>query len=95
MSSIRAYVELSSLGPSNLVSPWLQPLWDPNGIVGVQDAPGKYAEIIAFMCARRAPDIAFLSIDAAISDPTSKTLGQVSTGQPPLEPYAYAWTGVP
>ncbi len=67
------------LGLSNLVSPWLQPLWDSNGISGVQDAFGNYAEIIAFMCVRRALDIAFLFIDAAISDSTSKTLGQVST----------------
>ncbi len=81
--------------PSNLASPWLQPLWDLNEMSGVQDAPGKYAEVIALMCARRAPNIAFLSIGAAISGLTSKILGQVSTGQPPLEPHAYAWTGVP
>jgi len=80
---------------SNLVSPWLQPLWDLNEMSGIQDASGQYAEVIALICARRAPNIAFLSIGAAISGLTSKILGQVSTGQPPLEPHAYAWTGVP
>jgi len=84
----------SPLVPSNFVSPWLQPLWDLNEMNGVQDAPGQYAEVIALMCVRRAPNIAFLSIDAAINDLTSKILGQVSTGQPPLESHAYAWTEV-
>ena len=83
------------LVPSNLASPWLQPLWDLKQMSGVQDAPGQYAEVIALMCARRAPNIAFLSIGAAISGLTSTILSQVSTGQPPLERHAYAWTGVP
>ncbi|KAL9627520.1 MAG: hypothetical protein Q9164_007584, partial [Protoblastenia rupestris] len=35
------------LVPSNLASPWLQPLWDLKQMSGVQDAPGQYAEVIA------------------------------------------------
>ena len=62
---------------------------------GVRGAPGQYAEVVALICARRAPNVAFLSIGAAISGLTTKILDQVSTGQPPLEPHAYAWTGVP
>ncbi|KAL9123813.1 MAG: hypothetical protein Q9217_006796 [Psora testacea] len=81
--------------PCNLASPWLQPMWDLQKIKEVQSAPGRYAEVLALICARRAPNTAFLSIAAAISGLTPKILDQVSSGQPPLENHAYAWTGVP
>jgi len=81
--------------PCNLASPWLQPLWDLKIMEGIQGTPGRYAEVLALICARRAPNLAFLSIAAAISGLTSKILDQVSTGQPPLERHACAWTGVP
>ena len=81
--------------PSNLASPWLQPLMDLKTIKNMQDAPGYYNEVLAMICARRAPSVAFLSIGAAISGLTSTILEQIKTGQPPLERHAYAWTGVP
>ena len=81
--------------PGNLASPWLQPLWDLKEMKGVQGTPGRYAEVLALICARRAPNIAFLSIAAAISGLASKIWDQVHSGQPPLEQHAYAWTGVP
>jgi len=81
--------------PCNLVSSWLQPVWDLREMKSVQGAPGRYAEVLALICARRAPNIAYLSIAAAISGLTPKILDQVSSGQPPLERHAYAWTGVP
>ncbi|KAK3169307.1 hypothetical protein OEA41_008690 [Lepraria neglecta] len=52
-------------------------------------------EVLALICARRAPNVAFLSIGAAISGLMPKILVQVKTAQPPLEQHAYAWTGVP
>ncbi len=81
--------------PSNLVSPWLQPLLDLKETKNCQSAPGRYNEILAVISARRAPNIAYLSVGAAISGLTSKILEQVLTGQPPLERHAFAWTGVP
>ncbi|KAL9062661.1 MAG: hypothetical protein Q9161_009772 [Pseudevernia consocians] len=81
--------------PSNLVSPWLQPLLDFKKVKICQSASGRYNEILAVMSARRAPNIAYLSMGAAISGLTSKILEQVLTGQPPLERHAFAWTGVP
>ncbi|KAL9015507.1 MAG: hypothetical protein Q9185_007097 [Variospora sp. 1 TL-2023] len=81
--------------PSNLASPWLQPLMDLKGMKSVQSTTGCYAEVLAMICARRAPNVAFLSIGAATSGLTSTILEQVRTGQPPLERHAYAWTGVP
>ncbi|KAI4286748.1 MAG: hypothetical protein L6R35_003998 [Caloplaca aegaea] len=81
--------------PSNLASPWLQPLMDLKGMKSMQSTPGCYAEVLAMICARRAPNVAFLSIGAATSGLTSTILEQVKTGQPPLERHAYAWTGVP
>lgn len=80
---------------SNLVSPWLQPLLDLKKTKICQSAPGRYNEILAVMSARRAPNIAYLSVGAAISGLTSTVLEQVLTGQPPLERHAFAWTGVP
>ncbi|KAL9062937.1 MAG: hypothetical protein Q9161_009689 [Pseudevernia consocians] len=81
--------------PSNLVSPWLKPLLDLKKTKNCQSAPGRYNEILAVISARRAPNIAYLSVGAAISGLTSKILEQVLTGQPPLERHAFAWTGVP
>ena len=81
--------------PSNIVSPWLQPLLDFKKTKICQSAPGRYNEILAVMSARRAPSIAYLSVGAAISGLTSTVLEQVLTGQPPLERHAFAWTGVP
>ena len=81
--------------PSNLVSPWLQPLSELRRMQGVQDTPGRYAEVLALICARRVPALAFLSVGAAISGLTVKILEQVNSGQPPLERHAFAWTGVP
>ena len=81
--------------PSNLASPWLQPLLDLEKTKACQSAPGRYNEILAVISARRAPNIAYLSVGAAISGLTSKILEQVVTGQPPLERHAFAWTGVP
>lgn len=81
--------------PSNLVSSWLQPLLDLKKTKICQSAPGRYNEILAVMSARRAPNIAYLSMGAAISGLTSKVLEHVLTGQPPLERHAFAWTGVP
>lgn len=81
--------------PGNLASPWLQPLWDLNDIKGVQGIRGRYSEVLALICARRAPNIAFLSIAASISGLAYKIWDQVRSGQPPLERHAYAWTGVP
>ena len=81
--------------PSNLASPWLQPLMDLKGRKDMQSTPGHYVEVLALICARRAPNVAFLSIGAAISGLMPKILEQVKTAQPPLEQHAYAWTGVP
>lgn len=81
--------------PSNLVSPWLQPLLDFKKTKICQSAPGRYYEILAVMSARRAPNIGYLSLGTAISGLTSKVLDLVLTGQPPLERHAFAWTGVP
>ncbi|KAK3166967.1 hypothetical protein OEA41_010092 [Lepraria neglecta] len=81
--------------PSNLASPWLQPLMDLKGRKDMQSAPGHYVEVLALICARRAPNVVFLSIGAAISGLMSHILEQVNTAQPPLERHAYAWTGVP
>lgn len=80
---------------SNLSSPWLQPLLDLKNAKICQNDPGRYDEIIAVISARRAPNIACLSVGAAISGLTSKILDQVLTGQPPLDRHAFAWTGVP
>ena len=80
--------------PSNLFSPWLQPLLDLKKTGVCTSAPGRYNEILAVMSARRAPNIAYLSVGAAISGLTSTVLEQVLTGQPPLERHAFAWTGV-
>lgn len=49
----------------------------------MQDAPGCYIEVPAMICARRAPNLAFLSIGATISGLTSTILEQIKTGQPP------------
>ena len=81
--------------PSNMVSPWLQPLRDLKKTKTCQSVPGRYNEILAIMSARRAPNTAYLSVGAAISGLTSTVLEQVFTGQPPLERHAFAWTGVP
>jgi hypothetical protein len=81
--------------PGNLASPWLQPLWDLKEMKDVQGIPGRYAEVLAIICARRAPNIAFLSIAATISGLAPKIWDQVRSGQPPLERHAFAWTGVP
>ena len=78
-----------------LASPWVQPLVDLKGMQGVEGAPGCYAEVLAMTCARRAPNVAFLSVSAAVDGLMSKILEQVNTGQPPLEQHADAWTGVP
>ena len=51
--------------PSNLASPWLQPLMDLKGRKDMQSAPGHYAEVLALIRDRRAPNVAFLSIDTA------------------------------
>lgn len=61
----------------------------------MQDAPGCYTEILAMICARRAPNLAFLSTGATISGLTSTILEQIKTGQPSLERHAYAWTEIP
>jgi hypothetical protein len=61
----------------------------------IQGIPGRYAEVLAIICARRAPNIAFLSIAATISGLAPKIWDQVRSGQPPLERHAFAWTGVP
>lgn len=79
----------------NLVSPWLQPVWDLRVMKEVQSVSGRYAEVVALICAGRAPSLAFLSIATSISGLTFKILDQVSSGQPPLDKHAYAWTGVP
>ena len=81
--------------PGNLASPWLQPLWDLKDAEGIQRSPGRYAEILALICAQRAPNIAFLSIAATISGLAYKIWDQVCSGQPPLERHACTWTGIP
>lgn len=81
--------------PGNLASPWLQPLWDLKEMQGVQGIQGRYAEVLALICAQRAPNVAFLAIAATISGLASKIWDQVWSGQPPLERHAFAWTGVP
>lgn len=45
-------------------------------------APRRHNEIFAEMSVRRAPNIAYLSVGAAIGGLTSKFLEQVLTGQP-------------
>ncbi|KAL6713236.1 hypothetical protein ACLMJK_009357 [Lecanora helva] len=79
---------------SNLVSPWIQPVWDLQAMKRVQNLSGRYTEVLSLICAKRVPCLAFLSIAAAISGLTPKILNQVSSGQPPLDTHAHAWTGV-
>ena len=80
---------------SNLASPWLQPLLDLSKAQSYQYTPDRYNEILAVISVRRAPNLAYLSVNAAISGLTSKILKQVLTGQPPLEQHAFAWIEVP
>ena len=80
---------------SNLASPWLKPVLDLKYTKTCQDAPGHYNEILAVISARRAPNIAYLCLAAAISGFTSTILKQVLKSQQPLDRHAFAWTGVP
>lgn len=52
----------------NLVSPWLHPIIRevPN-VDGIADIPGRYHEILAFVCALRRPPLSALWLGAAIS----------------------------
>lgn len=81
--------------PSNLVGPWLQPLLELEETQFDRNAPGRFAETLAVICARRAPNIAFLCLGATISGLMPEVLSRAMTGKPPLERHAYAWTGVP
>ena len=76
--------------PSNIVRTWSQPLVDLSKRTICQSAPGRYNEILANMSARRAPNIAYLSMGAAISGLTSKILEWALTGQLPLERHVFA-----
>lgn len=79
----------------NLCSPWLQPLVDLKDSEHYKHDPGRFHCILAAICARRAPNIAYLSYAAAVSGLMSRILQQVISGQPPLDPLACAWTGIP
>lgn len=67
----------------NLVSPWLHPILReiPNG-EGVISAPGRYHEILAFVCAKFCPPLSALWLGAAISELISKVLKLVGSGTP-------------
>lgn len=80
----------------NLVSPWLHSiLYEiPNGI-GIANVPGRYHEVLAFICAKRCPSLSALWLGAAIGGLVSRVLKFVESGIPPLDHNAFPWTGCP
>jgi hypothetical protein len=80
---------------SNVVSAWLQPLFDLEEMNGIKGVPGRYMEVVALLCSRNTPKMTGLSVGAAISGLLSTVLNQVREVRSPLERHAYAWTGVP
>lgn len=82
--------------PGNLSSPWLQPLLDlRDDSKHFKNDGGRFYTLLAAVCARRAPRIAYLFFGAAVSGLMSRILRQVIGGQPPLDPLAYAWIEIP
>lgn len=80
---------------SNLCSPWLQPLMDLRNSETYQRDPARFNEILAMISAHRVPAIACLYIGAAVSGLLPKILDHALSGQPPLDPHAFAWLGIP
>lgn len=80
----------------NLVSPWLHPIIRevPKGD-GIIDIPGRYHEILAFVCALRRPPLSALWLGAAISGLVPSILKFVESGTPHLDHNAFPWTGCP
>jgi hypothetical protein len=82
--------------PCNLVSPWLHPIINevPNG-KGIISIPGRYHEILVFVCAIRCPPLSALWLGAAISGLVPRVLKFVESGTPHLDHNAFPWTGCP